>query len=565
MSKVNGYVSDVLGGDIATCKMVRAAVQRHVDDLARQSTPDFPYHFDANSAEIAIDFFGYGLRHSLGEWADRPFILEPWQAFGIANIHGWKRDDDQTRRFRTVYWSMARKNGKSAMIAGEAIQLAGFDFNPKIGKIEPYAEVILCATKKEQAAKIVYAEVLRMRGKSPSIRGMSTDINKQVTFSDTGGYIFPIGSDKEYDGLNSHGVIKDEVHAMRECHRDFYNSITTGSGNRTQPLNITITTAGDNHSLIWLEEYGHARGVVEGTIKDESTFVLCYEIDKEDDPYDEENWIKANPNIDVSVSRDYLREQAVKSKATRLRRNNFVRRHMNRLVSATEQAFDMDLWDKCRGELSDWSDADAVGAGGDLGGRDDLAGKACVARFLIKEIEDENGELRPLWRYEARAKGYISEDTTRDLEKEPFNEWIYTEKLCRCKYPLMEMRGDLREDFHEYRISDIAYDPAGAQYFAEELENDGLPVASMAQTYAQFTEPINELMAAIRDGRFLHDGDPVLRWCVSNAVAIRDRQDRWMFDKSKSSDKIDLAVALTMAFRRAMVAPRRSEGALFIT
>ncbi len=293
LSDVQGYIDDVLSGDIVVGQLVRAAVQRHVNDLKRESTKGFPYHFDANMASAACDFFPLMLRHSIGDFAGMEFHLERWQKFAIANIFGWKRDDDNSRRFRRVYWSMARKNGKSSIGAGLAIFTAMMDVNPITGKPEEVAEVILSATKKEQVEKVIYAEIERMRIRSPHIERASTRQNKQVTFKHNDGSIRCVGSDKPYDGLNPHVVIMDELHAWKEHHRKFYDTMLTGSGYRRQPLIITITTAGDDKSYLWLEEYNYAKGVALGDITDEQVFSYCFECDPDDDPLDEANWVKA--------------------------------------------------------------------------------------------------------------------------------------------------------------------------------------------------------------------------------------------------------------------------------
>jgi len=147
---VSGYVDDVLSDRILTCKAARAAVQRYVDDLERQNSDEFPYYLSVDAASAACDFFPGMLRHSIGKCAGKPFVLEPWQAFGIWNIYGWKRCNDRTRRFRRFFWTMARKNGKSCMGSGVALLAAMADFNPFTSRPEAVAEVILCATKKDR-------------------------------------------------------------------------------------------------------------------------------------------------------------------------------------------------------------------------------------------------------------------------------------------------------------------------------------------------------------------------------------------------------------------------------
>ena len=128
--RVEDYVEGVLSGSIVACERVKDAVRRYKSDLQKQSTDDFPYYFDRHWATSVCQFFPIMLRHSIGEFAGRPLELEDWQLFGLWNIFGWKRDADNSRRFRKVYWSMARKNGKSTLAAGICLFLGIGDVDP---------------------------------------------------------------------------------------------------------------------------------------------------------------------------------------------------------------------------------------------------------------------------------------------------------------------------------------------------------------------------------------------------------------------------------------------------
>jgi phage terminase large subunit-like protein len=556
---VQQYVDDVLSGNVVSCVAVRQAVERYVSDLKRQRDQDFPFYLDSRHAGMACDFFPLMLRHSIGDVAGQPFELEPWQAFAIWNIFGWKRVADDSRRFRKFYWSMARKNGKSTVAAGIALFLAMMDVNPVTGKPEDVAEVILSATKKEQVEKVIYAEIERMRLKSKHIEKISSRINKQITFKHNNGSIRCVGSDKPYDGLNPHAVIMDELHAWREHHRKFYDTMQTGSGSRRQPLIGTVTTAGDDQSHLWMDEYSYSKGILDGSVKDESVFSYVFELDEKDDALDESNWIKANPNLHVSLKVDYLRQLAIEAKTKAIALNRFTRYHGNRVVTSTEKAFDLDLWDKCQGELSDWRTADAIGAGVDLGGRDDLAAWGLVARF---PYDEDDGKI--VYRYELRCGAYISQDTERDLSKQPFANWVHQGIITKCRFPTSNLQSDLIEECSEYGVHAVAFDQYNAQQLGDNLTADGITAARMAQTYLMFNEPIHDFIEALRDGRVTHNGNPLLRWCAGNAVIIRDRQDRWMFDKRDSNEKIDPIVAVVMAFRMCCLAPERAQGNLYL-
>lgn len=554
------YIDDVLEGKIVTSKSVRAAVQRHVDDLCRQSTESFPYHFDAKAASKVCRFFPAVIKHSIGRYAGMPFELEPWQVFCVSNIFGWKRDCDLTRRFRKAYRSMGRKNGKSTWDAAESIYMAGFDHNPIKGCVEPVAQVVLSASKREQVDKVVFAEAKRMRERSQAVSKRTEFVRREIRFPQNHGEIITTGSDKPYDGLNPHRVGMDELHAWREHHRDFYNTMVTGSGFRDQPLISIITTAGDDRSYLWKEIYEYASGVANGAIDDDSYFSFVAELDENDDPLDESVWIKANPNLGVSIQLDYLQAQAREAKQSAVALNRFTRYHCNRLVSALEKPFDLELWDSCKAELSDWRDADAIGAGVDLGGRDDLAAYALVARFPLGEDTEGN----PLWRFEAKVRCFIAEDTERDLTRQPFAGWKYSELLKVCKFPTNDLFGSLVEECGAMEVSDVAYDPYNGQKLSEDLLAEGIKAYRMAQSQVMFNEPIHDFLQAIRERRFNHDGNLLLRWCVNNTQIARDRNDRWMYDKRASSEKIDAVVALTMAFRVATLAKPRATGKLFI-
>lgn len=558
---VAGYIAGVLSGEIVACRLVKAACERHLRDLERIGDDGFPYYFDDVAAGAYVDYFPVMLCHSIGDSAGKPFYLEPWQAFGIWSIFGWKRKANKSRRFRRVFWSMARKNGKSTLGAGLAIAGASIDMNPVTRTPESVAQVILCATKKDQAKKVMYAEIERMRNASPRILSASTNINQQISFYHNHGTIECVGSDKPYDGLNPHMVIMDEKHAWREYHRKFYDTMVTGSGNRIQPLIMDFTTAGDDGSQLWQEDYDYASRVATGEIVDESYFGYIFELDEDDDPLEESNWVKANPNIGVSVKIDYIVEAAGKAQHDEASLLRFIRYHCNRKVSSASRFIQPDDFDRCRASLSDWRLSDCITAGIDLGGRDDLASYAMCARFHAGEGEDG----KELWRYEITTKNFIVDETVRDLNKMPWADWCYTGQLKKVRYVVASLRDDLLADAWEHGCKAVAYDPYGANQLGDELSEKGLEVLKMPQNCYHFHEPLEELRAAIRENRVTFDADDdILRFCILNMMTVENSAGRAMPDKKNSAEKIDAAVASLMALRLAMLAPSRPTGSLFI-
>ena len=551
-SNVDAYIQSVLDGTLIACKTTIQAVQKFQDELGKQNTPDFPFYFDAHRADLICSFFPMLLRHSVGKYAGEAFELSPWQLFVIWNVFGWKRKDG-TRRFRRVFLSVARKNGKSTFCAGLTIVLSTVDG-------EPGAQVFIGATKLDQA-KIIFHESDRMIRQSPHIAKHATLHKINIGFNSTNSFIRPLGSDKPFDGLNPHGVVFDELHAWKEHHRSFYDTMTTGSGSRTQPLQVTITTAGDEKSQIYHEEADYARKVIAGDITDNTLFAMIFELDKDDDPYSEdfelETLTKSNPNFNISVYPEYLEQQLNEAKNKPQAKNRFMRYHGNRCVTSVEEAITAEVWDAMAGELTDWLKSDGIGAGVDLGGRDDLAAYGLCAKFKINE--DDEG--RPIYRHEVRSKAFIDINCKRDLTLEPWATWIQNGKLTACEQPLTVLKEHLIEDCQALGIEYIAYDPYQAAVLAEELEAEGLKPVKMAQNPGHFNETIKTYLQEISEGRFKPDeNDTLLRWCALNMALKADSQDRVMPDKKHSKEKIDAAVAMLMAKRACALAIPRYNG-----
>ena len=546
------YVNGVMDGTIVTGECVRQAIDRHVADIKRQGTKDFPYTFNEQAASQAIDAFPVLFRHTVGKYAGTPFDLAPWQAFVVGSIWGWK-DKDGLRKYRRAYVTLGRKNGKSTLAAGIAILMANFDG-------EQAAQCFIGASKIDQA-KIIFEEAKRMIGSSPHLRDIADRRAVQINFDSTNSFIRPLGSDRAFDGLNPHLVLFDELHVWREQHRNFFNTLTTGSASRSQPLRFTITTAGSTSSLIWLEEEGLAKKVLDGSFKEESFFAYVAQIDKDDDILNEDNWIKSMPNLGVSVDIDYIREQAREAEVSAVALNRFKRYFATMQVSPTEAAIDVTKWDSCQGEFSDWSTADAITCGVDIGGRNDLAAIAFCARFPDGTDDDGNNT----YRYEVKTKSYLDADTTRDLGEMPFMQFVSEGLLNIVPLVQQQMEVDITKSMYDYKQKQVGLDPWNAQFLAERLEMQGLEPIMVQQNRFKLNEPCMLLLDLVEKSKIKHDGDRVLKWCAGNLVFSIDTAGRVMPDKSESSEKIDNIVAVIIALKLASLAPERPRGPLFVS
>ncbi len=551
ISSMDQYIADVLSGEIVVGALVRAAVERHSQDLKRSDAEEFPYVFDRGSANRAIKAFPILFRHTIGAFAGSPFILAPWQAFIVGSIFGWKCLDG-TRKFRRVYCSVGRKSGKSTLSAALAVLFAGFNK-------EAQAQVFIGATKVEQA-KVVFDEATRMCNESPRLVHRSRRKVGRIEFGTS--YIKPLGSDRAFSGLNPSVVIFDELHEWKEVHRRFYDTLTTGSAARTQPIRITITTAGDKNSFLWKEEDSHATSVVTRQYDEERYFVFVASIDKGLDPFDEENWPMSMPNIGLMDLTD-IQQLAKEAQISPQARHRFLRYHANQEVSSISRALEPEDWDDCEvKELSDWNLADVVAGAMDAGGMNDLAASARVARYPIGFDDDGT----PEYRYEVKGRCYMDVDTSRDMQEQPWLAWVDTGQVKMTPSVFGHLRDDLAMDLQLVGGKLVGFDPWNLRQMGEEMQAEGFECVKIPQNRYNLHEPLRLFLDLVQKKRITHDGSwPLLRWAIENLVINSDSNERWMPDRKQSADKIDPIVAVIMALRLASLAPARPKGSLFVS
>jgi len=333
------YALDVVEGREVAGKFVRQACARHFHDL--ETCEDRGFYLDQSEAQTWLDFFGF-LRHSKGEWAGQPFQLGRWQQFIILSVFGWRWLDDRSRRYKTAYNELARKNGKTTMLAG--VGLGGLVLDG-----EPGAEVYSIATKRDQA-RIVFEEADRMVKRSPELAALVNPFRTSLVVDATASKFEPLGADHNtLDGLNVHFGLVDELHAHKKP--ELYEVIETATGSRRQPLMFAITTAGSDQTTLCWEQHEYAEKILSGVLEDDSFFAFIATIDEGDRWDDEKVWLKSNPNLGVSVKIDKLREEVNAAKATPRKQNSVRRLRLNEWTRAETRLLDLDRWDEGAGLL----------------------------------------------------------------------------------------------------------------------------------------------------------------------------------------------------------------------
>ncbi len=534
------YAHDCQSGAVVASELVKLTTLRHINDRKRSEAndPDFPYYFDEESGQYVIDFIETFCCHSVGEWAGQPFLLEPWQKFIIWCLFGWKKQSDGNRRFKTAMIHIARKAGKTQLLAAIGLYLL-------IADGEPAAEIYSAATKKDQA-RILFDESRRMVMASPHLKALVQSFRGNMNVPETHAKFEPLSSDENtLDGLRVHGALIDELHSHKTRH--VYDVLETATASRRQPLVVCITTSGFPFpDSICLELLGYGERILKGIIKDETFFTISFSLDPDDQWDDEKVWVKANPNLGVSVKLDDLRSKATKARETPSAQNNFKTKHLNIWCNSRSRWIPVERWDACR---EDYAVQELIGkecyAGLDLSTTTDISS-------LVLVFPWEDGKYRVLPFYWVPLE---NADLRARRDRVPYPLWIEQGHVFGTPGNAIDY-GFIRKKIVElsslYKVREIAADPWNATQILQQLrEEDGLPVVEMRQGFASMSSPMKSLEALVMSQRLRHTGCPVLRWMMDNVSVRMDPAGNIKPDKEKSAERIDGVVALIMGVGRA--------------
>ncbi len=538
--RVTKYAKEVVAGNIPANELVILACKRHLNDLKKSKTKAFPYKFDVDLANRYLDFFDL-LKHSKGELAGQPIHLELWQCFRIGSVFGWVHKETGLRRFFEAYHQVPRKNGKSTEAAGVGVELLTIDG-------EQGAEVYSAATKKDQA-RIIFDEAKRMVNASSHIKRHINIYQTNMSMPMSNSKFEPLSSDaNSLDGLNIHGGIIDELHAHKT--RDVYDVLVTATGARKQPLIWIVTTAGFNTNGICYEKYEYSVKVLKGVIEDDRFFCYIAQADENDDPFDENTWIKANPNIGVSCSLEDLRTKAKQAKEIPAALTNFMVKHLNMWVNAETAWMNMQKYKECEEANSDFDISQ-------------LEGERCfcgVDLSATTDITSVNLEF-PLHdgRYAWINHCFLPEDGILEKErrdKVPYTAWAREGYITLTPGPTIDyewIQSYIMEMGKKYQIQEIDYDPWNSTQFANNLMNEGFECVEIRQGFKTLSEPIKDVEKLILEKRLITFNNPVLRFAISNAVPSLDPAGNIKLDKSKASKRIDPIIAGVTSHVRAML------------
>jgi len=548
VEKAHTYARDVVEGRILACRWVRLACERHLNDLDRSKTPAFAYTFDARKAS-RICVFAELLPHVKGEWAlpdpatgrAHRIRLEPWQCFILCSIFGWVKKSNGMRRFRKASIYVPRKNAKSTLAA-----IIGWWMFAKDD--EPGAEVYCGATSKNQAGEVFKPaqQMGRMEPKLLSAVGAVINASTMIR-PDANARFEPIIA-RPRDGASPHLGIIDEYHEHKTS--ALYYSILTGMAARRQPLQLVISTAGDNLAGPCREDWKTCENLLAGesVAHDDTHFAIIYTIDKDDEWDSEDSLRKANPNFDVSVSRDFLLAELHVARTDARKQAHFKTKHLNLWVAAKNNYFNVEQWRACK------CAADTPIA------LEDLAGQPCYLAADFASKHDLTALIylfphRPDGRHLVFGKYYISRGTADLPENEHYRAWERRGLLHVCDGAVTDMDdiiNDAVDACSRFDVREMPFDPARAHGIFPRLQSLGVPVVEYRNVVLSMSDPMKQLDAWIKAKLIVHDGDPILEWAISNVVAKEDKKGNVFPDKDDPKKKIDPVTALISAIGRAV-------------
>ena len=533
MNWVKEYYRRIKSGDIITSRRVKAVYERLVKEMGDDS---IPYYFDEETGERPITFIETFCKQSQGT-IGAPLKLELFQKAFIQLLFGWLEKDTGYRRFRETLFLCGRKNGKSTLLSGIALYMLVADY-------EGAAEIYSVATKKDQAKKVL-TEAVNMIKQSPELRAVLKKRRNDVYFPATSSIFEALASDSNtLDGLNSHAVIIDELHAIRD--RNLYEVMKQSTSSRRQPLVVMITTAGTVRECIFDNMYELACDIADGKKKDDAFLPILYEIDSRDEWTDPQMWIKANPGLGAIKQYKTLAafvERAKNNPADLpgvLCKDFNYRENDNSVWLSYDQIKNDAVFD-----MSEVYNTYAIG-GCDLSATTDLT----AATLLIRKPNDETVYvLQHYFLPQARIE-HLEEKNTNEA---PYRLWAERGLLTVCEGNRVNFSEVTQwfcqmRDEHKIDAFKVGYDRALAGYWVEEMKSNGFTMEPVAQGPFTWSQPMREMGAAFADKIVNYNKNPILLWCLSNTAVKKSGVNNIQPVKITDKRRIDGAVSLLNAW-----------------
>lgn len=510
--------------------------------------------FDHAKADKVVELWPTWFKLTDDRFAGVPFRLGVWQAIIVRLMVGWKVPTEvidpwtlektfvHVRVFRRLRLWIPRKNGKSEFMA--ALALLFFAIEGVHG-----GQGFVFA-RDEKQAKIVFRKMKAMINSNDELRA-DAQLNAKSIYLKPTVALFELlsGAEEGKHGSSPTVICGDEMHEWRS--REVENTLRQGTGTRLQPIEIYASTAGQKTNMTGVELWDESRAILEGRIDDPRTLVAVFAAGPEDDWRDEKVWAKANPNVGLSPTWDWLRGEFAKARDNPRAEASFRCYHLGQWVDGTVRWFNLKKWDACADAKDGWRKYP-----------ERLRGRPCFGGFDVSSTTDVTALVwlfpphgdDEKWRLLSRF--WVPEETVPlrvRNDRVPYDKWVASAAMETTPGDYVDqnfVKKAILEGFDMFDVQGLGFDPWNARKLIADLQVEGIEAdrtIEMRQGIQTLGEPSKHFERLVYAGLLDHGGQPVLRWMAQNAVVRFDENLNFAPAKKRSAEKIDGIVAGVMA------------------
>lgn len=543
------HAERVVSGQEPSCLTHRMACERHLNEIAKQGTKEFPFVWCPEKSEKILR---YAEMLTIAEGAQpRPVRLHDFQCFDLGVPFGWVHAETGFRRIRRKYKSVARQNGKTFEngITGSYIaNWGGYNF----GKL------FTAATKKRQA-RIAWEEIQKFITVDKDLQALFDvkDYKSLIIAKRTGCTIEALSRESGLDdGFRAIFCSVDEIHQHKD--NGIYKALYNGQASLDEALISMITTRGKSLNSFCREMDDYCLQILAGTAEADDFFVDIYTLDKEDDPFDESVWYKANPHlVTVPSALEQLRRDAQTAKQMGgFEMSDYMTKRQNLWYEYGDtQYITPNEWKLGRTELTiENMRGRRCFAGLDLSSGGDLTSLA-----LLFPLDD--GKIY-VWSHSYIPAKRLEEHIITDTA--PYDVWAKSglltpsEAVGGLKNDYLQIVADLKElqEKFEINIACIGYDPHNADAFLEELDTLGAPLLEVKQSARFLSDTTVDFALEVKAGNVLYDQrNALMSWSIVNAKKTKNSFGEIKVDKEVNArhariDVVDAIIDAHVAYRK---------------
>lgn len=552
------YCFDVLDKKIQAGYSIKLACFRHLRDLQRQDTKDFPYHYDIKAANMLLKFAAIAPNVDTGE----PTELMDWQKFIFCMMLGW-RDEDDFKRFTRVIVSVARGQGKTYLMAIlvsysyliESLKLENQDY--LVASINYKQTMKIFGYIKSMLRKIIDIEPFKTLANEAGLELQSEQIIEKKTNNILRAISHEAG---QFDSYHFRTAVFDEIGEITT--RDRVSKIVSGQVKVQNHQFVQISTAYPNPTVPLHEDEKMIIQAMEQDFKrDADTYLgLIWAQDEMDEVYKPETWVKSNPLLDLSDQKENLMSGLQDKRDNDLLTGNisdFENKNLNLWLKQSTASF-LNLKDVESAIDDDFRiDGREVYVGLDYSMFSDN-----TAIGFVYPYQNEDGQ--PRWHIAQHS--FIPWQQAGSIEaKEKQDGIAYREFPEYCTITAHE-KGIINPEQvykwlldyverHNLKVIFFGYDRFGSYQVKNITESlnasTGWLIQDIAQRTSELANPTKFLQESFATGKITRFNDPILEKALLNA-SIKEDKIGIQVDKDKATLKIDVVDALIDAMYQGM-------------